>query len=125
MTRSDIDALLARHQQAFASRSAVQIAAGGQDLRCAQQITPGGRAHEAAVECGDQRRQLVIVAKQPVRLYQGFEGRAMGIVRRHAGHDEDCVRRGAFHEGFDRRARYLQSVRCLGHRQQHVHAFRC
>ena len=28
MTRSDIDALLARHQQAFAARSAAQIAAG-------------------------------------------------------------------------------------------------
>ncbi len=56
---------------------AVQIAAGRQDFRRADQIATRRRAHEAAIERMDQRAELIIVGER-VRQRVGIAARAGG-----------------------------------------------
>ena len=99
----------------------VQVAAGGQDRRCAQQVTPGSGTQEAAIQRTQYAVELMVLGHQAVdvgqllHLCQGQRVSRAGVLA-----CEHLFGRLAGHQCVDQCARRTHTVRGFGTGQQQV-----
>ena len=101
---------------------AVDVAAGRQDRRRAQQVAARRGAQEAAVEGMQHAGDLVVFGQQPVGGGKLGEKARQGRVGRAAVLGQGGVGRAAGDQRFDHGALRSQAVARLGERQQQVDA---